>query len=142
MIEKGLILVPTDFSEMCTEALRRAVRIAERFPAKIEVIHVLAPPMPLWTDEMGLGPLPVEWTETLHKAAERRIHDFIAEVKDIEVSSAIVEDADPADAVCRWAEQKQADLIVVGKHSRKQGISRWLLGSTTEKIVRHAPCSV
>jgi nucleotide-binding universal stress UspA family protein len=56
-------------------------------------------------------------------------------------ASASVENGDPAQTLLRVAEQREADLIVVGSHGRS-GIGRLLLGSVSENVLRHAPCSV
>jgi nucleotide-binding universal stress UspA family protein len=52
-----------------------------------------------------------------------------------------VEIGEPAQALLNVAKQCQADLIVVGSHGRS-GIGRLLLGSVSESVLRHAPCSV
>lgn len=55
--------------------------------------------------------------------------------------TAQVELGDARTEIVRVAEDWPADLVVVGSHGRT-GISRWLLGSVAEYVVRHAPCSV
>jgi nucleotide-binding universal stress UspA family protein len=52
-----------------------------------------------------------------------------------------VETGDPAHALLNTAEQDRADLLVVGSHGRS-GIGRFLLGSVSEKVMRHVDCSV
>jgi nucleotide-binding universal stress UspA family protein len=56
-------------------------------------------------------------------------------------TSTVVCEGDPRDAILGAAASWKPDLIVVGSHGRK-GIDRFLLGSVSESIVRHAPCSV
>ena len=48
---------------------------------------------------------------------------------------------DPADAIIRLAESEHIDLIVMGTHGRR-GLSRLLMGSVAESVVRVAPCPV
>jgi nucleotide-binding universal stress UspA family protein len=48
---------------------------------------------------------------------------------------------DPADAIIRTVESDGADMIVMGTHGRR-GISRLLMGSVAEAVVRRAPCPV
>ena len=48
---------------------------------------------------------------------------------------------DPATAIARLAEEEQADLIVMGTHGRT-GLTRLLMGSVAEAVVRRAPCPV
>ena len=46
-----------------------------------------------------------------------------------------------ADTICRVAEERNSDLIVIGTHGRT-GLARLLVGSVAEKVVRQAPCPV
>ena len=50
-------------------------------------------------------------------------------------------DGDPAKEIVRVAEEEDADLILMSTHARK-GLVRFLLGSTTEQVLRDAPCPV
>jgi nucleotide-binding universal stress UspA family protein len=50
-------------------------------------------------------------------------------------------EASPAEGLRARAEEKRADLIVIGSHGHR-GVRRFLLGSVAETVVRHAPCSV
>ena len=72
--------------------------------------------------------------ETLKEAA-KKIEDRVARVE------TLVETGDPADEILLTAKNKACDLIVVGyKGYGKEG--RFLIGSVTDKVVRHAYCSV
>jgi nucleotide-binding universal stress UspA family protein len=53
----------------------------------------------------------------------------------------VVREGDPRSVIVDEAEDWKADLIVVGSHGRT-GLKRWLLGSVTQAVVAHAPCSV
>jgi universal stress protein A len=52
-----------------------------------------------------------------------------------------VAEGDPAEMILRVAEEVHADLIVMGTHGRT-GLSRLLMGSVAEQVVRRAPCPV
>jgi nucleotide-binding universal stress UspA family protein len=56
-------------------------------------------------------------------------------------TSTTVREGDPRHAILDVAAEWEADLIVLGSHGRK-GLDRFLLGSVSESVVRHAPCSV
>ena len=59
---------------------------------------------------------------------------------DISVET-IAQERDPAEAILRVAEKRQADIIVVGNKGMA-GVKRFLLGSVPNKVAHHAPCSV
>jgi nucleotide-binding universal stress UspA family protein len=46
-----------------------------------------------------------------------------------------------ADAIVRYAESEGVNLIVLGQHGHSR-ISRFFLGSTTDRVSEHSPCSV
>jgi nucleotide-binding universal stress UspA family protein len=52
-----------------------------------------------------------------------------------------VVEGDPVELILEQAEVLEADLIVLGTHGRR-GFDRWVLGSVTERVLHHAPCSV
>jgi nucleotide-binding universal stress UspA family protein len=59
----------------------------------------------------------------------------------VKVGELLVMDGDPRDAILEAAKRIGADLIIMGSHGRR-GLSRALLGSVAESIVRRAPCPV
>lgn len=75
-------------------------------------------------------------------AASRYLESRAVELTDgPEVSTMLDDDPDPAAGLVGLAERLDVDAIVMSSHGRT-GVSRWLLGSVTEKVVRAAPCSV
>lgn len=114
------VLVPTDFSDEAEGALRAAVEYARRFGARLHVLHVLSA-----TD--------VEVTRLLADAAALAGPDL-----PVTVSSAR---GDPAHEILRYAWQHAIDLIVMGTHGRS-GVSRLLLGSVADRVLRGAACPV
>ncbi len=137
------ILLATDFSDASEEATRTAHAIAARDHAVLGICHVIPEPMPAnaqipaW---LG-GHLPDD--ATIQRAATEALQKRAAElstggVKNVE---AFVEEGEPYATIVKRAEAFGADLIVAGSHGRT-GLSRMLLGSVAEKIVRHASCGV
>jgi nucleotide-binding universal stress UspA family protein len=57
------------------------------------------------------------------------------------VDTEVRPEGDPRSAIVEAAETWRADLIVMGSHGRS-GLDRFLLGSVSERVARHAPCSV
>lgn len=132
------ILCPIDFSSGSHHAFRVAARLASELDATLELVHAWHLPA-LATG--GEYPLPGEAIQGMVDDAERGLTDTLAEAKKLgvaRVTSQLVSGL-PWERIVELAGPN--DLIVMGTHGRT-GISRFLLGSVAEKVVRHAPCSV
>ena len=137
------VLAVTDFSDASDEALRQANGYARITDAKLTVLHVV----PDWMRANPLIPdgSPRE-TDNEVQMEQRALDDLAARVKEhtgrfgADVEIAVRSGAADA-AVVRYAEQNGVDLVVVGATGRT-GLARLLLGSTAERVVRHAHCSV
>ena len=133
------ILVPTDFSELSDQSVERAVELAQRFGAKIELVHVLEPaPYP----EFGYAHIPLK-EGGLRKEAEARFEKMCARIPGLGelLNHTPVRTGNAPYEIVQTARQLNSDLIVIGTHGRT-GIKRLALGSTAEKVVRHAHCPV
>jgi nucleotide-binding universal stress UspA family protein len=77
------------------------------------------------------------------RAADEHVREMATRLRaaHFAVTTEIVPEGDPRTAILDAAEKWPADLIVVGSHGRS-GLDRFLLGSVSERVVRHAPCSV
>jgi nucleotide-binding universal stress UspA family protein len=134
------ILVPTDLSEGADEALDYACELAKMFGAKIHLINVIGIPT------LGVPELGVALTSTV---IDQIIHDNqvaldkVAESKacKAQIGQVLLRTGDARDIINQTAKEVGADLIVMGTHGRR-GVSRALLGSVTETVVRTAPCPV
>jgi nucleotide-binding universal stress UspA family protein len=133
------ILVPTDFSELSDKSVEKAVVLAQRFNAKIDLVHVLEPaPYP----EFGYVHIPMK-EGGLRKEAEARFEKLRVRIPALAelVDYTPVRTGNAPYEIVQTARQLNSDLIVIGTHGRT-GIKRLALGSTAEKVVRHAPCPV
>lgn len=129
------ILFPTDFSHCGDAALAYATSLARDTGATLLIVHVEEPPVAYGGGEMYYG-VPEPATDDL-KA-------MLAEVKPADESvpyehHLIV--GDPASAIARLADDENVDMIVMGTHGRA-GLSRLLMGSVAEAVVRRAKCPV
>ncbi len=141
MVKHGKILVPTDFSDASGEALRRACVLAQQFSAEIYLLHIVEPVVFFDTDLISISPLD-EITEALRKGAEKRLRKQ-AEMVDMDVRVHLEEAVgEPSRAICTFAGELPADLIVIGRHGVQGTLEHLLIGSTAERVVRHAGCSV
>jgi nucleotide-binding universal stress UspA family protein len=141
-LHKRRVLVPFDSSEASREALNVARTyvpdLGTPTAGSISVIHVIMPPPVtslglFWQGPFDEDQAAAQGLTALRKdLAEFGAPDFEAIVR---VSSHVAEE------IVDFAERDRTDLIVIPSHARK-GFDRWLLGSTTERVVRLAPCPV
>jgi nucleotide-binding universal stress UspA family protein len=129
------ILVPTDFGEASNHALDLALEMAEKFGSKITLVHAYDVPVPYFE---GLS-WPVDSLET---EARRALDDAYASAKARYPRVGAVLGRGPAwELTLETARERGADLIVMGTHGRR-GVSRALLGSQAERVVRLSPVPV
>lgn len=133
------IVVGNDGSDNAIEALEAAAQIAASFGAELVVAHVWHLPP---TAYVGAPYAPLDLSQQMEET-KKRATDRASEIlsRHNAVAKAVELEGNPADAMIDLAEKEEADLIVVG--SRGIGaVERFVLGSTSERIVRHSPCPV
>jgi len=134
------ILVPTDFSEHADHALAYAVEIAGQLDATVHVVHAITVPV-LGISEMGIA-YASTMMESTTKTAQTALDGLTDRYRNKAVLGPVrMEVGDARDVIDRVAAAIGADLIVMGTHGRR-GVSRILLGSVAESVVRSAPCPV
>jgi nucleotide-binding universal stress UspA family protein len=136
------VVVGTDFSPAAERAVERAFDLAAR-DAEIVVVHCFHLAFPAAApDQLPLGPDPRTLQGQLSDEALARGQALIDRLARPAVAARFTLRDDTARlGLTDLAEELRADLVVVGSHGHR-GLRRALLGSTTEAVVRHAPCSV
>jgi nucleotide-binding universal stress UspA family protein len=131
------ILVPVDFSEASVKALPYADALARKFRAEVILMHVTEP-LPAADSLSKLAPRSAEATR---RVAEEMLSRVQREMFDEIPTEAIIESGTPFHEITRAAARSEADLIILTTH----GWTGWKhakLGSTAERVVRHASCPV
>ena len=136
------VLVPVDGSPQSDAALDHAF---EQFPdAELVALTAVDPIAAGYSAAPGpdAGGYPGEWIEQAHDRADGVLDDTVerAAEHDREIDTVRVTDR-PARAIVDYADEEEIDHIVIGSHGRT-GVTRVLLGSVAEKVVRRAPCPV
>lgn len=133
------ILVPHDFSDPATQALRVAADLAARHRGRLTVLHVIVPFTPVaafppMEGAVYMPPLDV-------KAERKRLEDLVRRTlgrRRLRVTSDVVL-GDPSQRIV--AAGRRHDVIVMATEGRT-GLSHLLIGSVAEKVVRHATVPV
>lgn len=133
------ILMATDLGEASEAAAHVASSLAREQNATLTFVHVYIPPSTVY----GAYPmlLSAKPSDELQEAAEGALDKWMQRVQTPASRKTFVRAGEPADSVLEEIEKTQADLLVVGTHGRR-GVSRVLLGSTAEKLVRLSPIPV
>ncbi len=131
------ILLATDFSSEAQNALQSAVSLAKRYDSTIFLTHVLP-------TEGSIGA--VKALPALADAARRNAEQNMAKLENMEdvrliPHEVILRSGDLWDVISQVVSYKKADLIVMGTHGHG-GIKKLFLGSTAERVIRHATCPV
>ncbi len=136
------IVCTTDFSEASEHAVDEAASLAKALGAELTILHVSAPsPAP----PTGLFPSE-EHIKKAHAAVERQLEKKLQRIRDEhglgpETAVAHRDDPSPVEGILRYVEENDIDLVVIATAGRS-GLQRWLIGSVTERVVRHAKCAV
>jgi universal stress protein A len=134
------ILVPIDFSDDSKKALGHAAAFSRQFGARITLLHVVVP-IPVSAD-YGYGPVTMQYQdETATRTIEEQLATLGRKEAGDRVSEVIVRCGAAFDEIARAAKELDIDLIVLSTHGYT-GLKHILLGSTAERVVRHAPCPV
>lgn len=134
------IMVAVDGSETADRGLREAINLAKDQNAQLAIAHVID-----LVIVYGAGQFPGAYIEATREVAQETIARARKMAQDAGVEAEIhspeivTSGYHVADTIAKLAQDWKADLLVVGTHGRR-GVSRMLLGSVAERIVRVAPC--
>ncbi|MGF1536868.1 MAG: universal stress protein [Elainellaceae cyanobacterium] len=140
------MLVALDYDDTCARVFEQAVDLAQATQATLNLLTVLAPQT---NDGFTFTPYSdQDWAASLGRYREIEtasltlLKGFADRAQAAGIETEVTQDAgNPGPAICRLADRWGADLIIVGSHGRT-GLSEMLLGSVSNYVVHHAPCSV
>jgi universal stress protein A len=133
------ILVAVDFSDYSRAALNYAAFLAESFGAKLTLVHAVEPYV--YPEDLSAGFTLEEIDERWMQKQQEKLETLKQTIKNGIPAKVIVTMGTAWNRIVGLAKSCCADLIVVGTHGRT-GLKHVLLGSTAERVVRHATCPV
>lgn len=130
------ILCPIDFGPASLAAFELAASEAKRRGSPLDLLHV-------WEPVIGYSnegpPLPFSGempTERIEDDLKSLCCDLPEDQIRVHVTS-----GKPADDISRMALDLDSELVVMGTHAR-HGLSRWIVGSVCDVVLRECPCPV
>ncbi len=132
------ILVPVDFSPTSLDGLRYALGLARPFGARVTTLHVVEPLGPMARLEVDVD----AHERKLRKGVKLRLEELHLEVDEpAGAFDALFREGTSYHEIVGMAQRGDFDLIIMASLGRS-GLVDMLLGSTAERVVRHAPCPV
>jgi universal stress protein A len=136
------ILVPVDLSEFTAPVINYALPYALQFGAEMILLHVFEP-RSFSLDSVIVPPEMEEANMQMKQRAQQQLHELrerIVSGRDLQARG-LIRTGKPYHEICQAAEELGCDLIILGTHGYT-GLKHLYLGSTAERVVRHAPCPV
>ena len=133
------ILVPIDFSEQSEKAASAACALAAKTGATVHLLHAYLIPV----ESVGIAlTVSQKYVEQFVQESKAQLQELVAKLcPNASLGPLLVESGDPREVIVHKAKELNAELIVMGTHGRR-GITRALIGSVAESVVRTATCSV
>ena len=141
MIALEQILVATDFSEPADVAAAYGRDLARAYDATLHVIHVIENMLAFYGPEIGFLMSDVE--RNIEAAVQRDLASTLAkhDGDGLNIVATVKRGSNVAAVITEYATANAIDLIIVGTHGRG-AVSRFLMGSVAERVVRSASCPV
>ncbi len=137
------IVVGTDGSDTAAKAVQEAAELAQQLGARLDLVSAYEPvSTQRLREEARQVPDDLQWMVNPREDVNATLKEAGGAIEEAGVQvETYAREGDPADAILDVAEEKKADLIVVGNKGMT-GAKRFLLGSVPNKVSHHAPCSV
>lgn len=144
MVSIKKITFCTDFSENANQAFDMAFDLTLKYQAQLLLIHVVPPlvfPSPVMEDFISEQASLQFSEDAIQRAMEQMEKNYLGKMGDYKNTLVRVLSGHPASEILNFVDQEKVDLVVMGTHGFT-GLAHFFLGSTAEKVVRRADCSV
>ena len=144
MIKVKKIAFSTDFSENANQAFDLAFDLAKKYGARLLLVHVVPPlvfPSPIMEEFISEQTNYPFIEQVIQRSIEQMESSYVQRMGDYSNFQVRVLSGHPASEILNFIDQEQVDLVVMGTHGFT-GLAHFFLGSTAEKVVRRANCSV
>ena len=140
------IVTCVDFSENSAKAVQCALHVAQQDGATLDCLHVYQSALAMSLDYGGFAPsmpatIDPEAVDNWRKDLEAFLAPLTRDASEVKVTALIKERVNIREAILEHVNDVHATLVVLGTRG-KTGLREMLIGTTAEKIVQHAPCSI
>lgn len=149
------IIVALDNSSLSQKAFQQSLSIAKAFNAELQLFNVISLSEAEYRDTISLtgsgyysqnaSTIDEIKQEKWQLLVENKLDDLqslVEQAEQVGVSAELVQEiGQPERQICKYAQEWEADLIVIGSHGRK-GLSELLMGSVSNYVSHHVPCDV
>ena len=132
------VLIAVDEDPIAARAADVGMDLARSLHAQVALVHVIDPAL-IVSPEAGIAA--DDLAVAARQDAARLVADFRARLQADAHALGFIPLGSPGPEIVKAAKEWQADIIVIGSHGRR-GITRALVGSVAEAVMRHAPCPV
>ncbi len=135
------ILVVSRSTKYCQKAVHYGVSLAQKYRAKLFVIHVMHNPFMLEGWNLAVPSLDAEYArlqQTYKDDIDRRIE--AEKTKGLDVK-ALMKEGDPFDEIIKAVKEKNIDLLIMLAHEEGH-LEHFLFGRDNEDLIRKMPCSI
>lgn len=136
------IVIPVDFSDASARSLAHGVAIARESGASVVALFVVDTSFP-YPDLFSFEDPAGDYFRVMRDRAKDRIDEWVGKLPDVDgvQVETVIGHGRAATEIIEIAQQVGADVIVVARHAQS-GLRHALMGSTTEAVIRSAPCPV
>jgi nucleotide-binding universal stress UspA family protein len=134
----------TDFSENANQAFELAFDLAKKYQARFLLVHVVPPlvfPSPVMEDFISEQANLQFQEDVTQRSLEQIEKSYVQQMGDYGNFDIRVLSGHPASEILNFIDQEKTELVVMGTHGFT-GLAHFFLGSTAERVVRRAGCSV
>jgi universal stress protein E len=139
------VLACVDFSENSAKAVDYALHVAEQDGASVDALFVYQSAVAMSLDYGGMvAPLPADVDNTALESWKKDLNAFLEKAQEgraVPVTPVVMERVNIREAILDHAAEAGTDLVVLGTRG-KSGLREFLIGTTAEKVVQNAACSI
>jgi nucleotide-binding universal stress UspA family protein len=150
------ILVAVDYQDVTPEVFDTAILLAKTYASELRIVYSLPKPIIPYAENFIYGNLSgygatyspdlIALEEQITAEMQGELQTWLSGLVNLAQAHNITAKADyyigdPGQNICQAAQEDKIDLIVIGRHGRS-GLSELILGSVSNYVVHHAPCSV